>query len=41
MRGGVTIEDLMHIYTNEDVEIMMKIVNENIEMSKQAQMPLI
>jgi hypothetical protein len=41
MRGGVSINDLLDRYTNEDVDIMTAIVNENIEATKNARMPLI
>lgn len=41
MRGGVSMEDLLHIYSNEDVDMMMAIITENIELTKQAQMPLL
>lgn len=41
MRGGVTMEDLLHVYANDDIQIMMEIITENIELTKQAQMPLL
>jgi hypothetical protein len=41
MRGGVAMEDLLHIYSNEDVDMLMNIISENIELTKQAQMPLL
>jgi hypothetical protein len=41
MRGGVTMEDLLHIYSTEDVEIMAKIVQENIELSQKSGMNLV
>jgi len=34
MRGGVTVNDLMHIYSFEDIK-------ENIEATKASQMPLL
>ena len=41
MRGGVTVNDLMHTYSFEDREMMYTIINENIEATKIAQMPLL
>lgn len=41
MRGGVNMEDLLHVYSHDDVEAMMQIIEENIEISKKSQMPLI
>lgn len=41
MRGGVTMEDLLHIYSTEDVEIMAKIIQENIELSQKSGMNLV
>jgi hypothetical protein len=41
MRGGVTMEQLLHVYSNDDLEIMNKIIQENIEMSQKSGLPLI
>jgi hypothetical protein len=41
MRGGVTINDLLYIYSYEDREILSKIVKENIEITEKTQMPLV
>lgn len=41
MRGGVTVNDLLHNYTNEDREMIYTIINENIEATKISQMPLL
>lgn len=41
MRGGVSINDLLHIYTQEDFKIMADIIKENIESTKNSGMPLI
>jgi hypothetical protein len=41
MRGGVTVNDLMDRYSFEDREIFYKIISDNIEATKNAQMPLI
>jgi hypothetical protein len=41
MRGGVTVNDLMFIYSFEDREAMYAVINDNIEATKAAQMPLL
>lgn len=41
MRGGVSVEDLLHIYTHEDLEIMGKIIQENIELTQKSGMSLV
>jgi hypothetical protein len=41
MRGGVTVNDLLHIYSYDDRQMMYSIINENIEATKIAQMPLL
>lgn len=41
MRGGVTMQELLHYYSHEDREAMYTIIKENIELTKVAQMPLI
>ena len=41
MRGGVTVNDLLTIYSAEDREFMYNIINDNIEATKVSQMPLI
>jgi len=41
MRGGVTVNDLLTIYSAEDREFMYSIINENIEATKVSQMPLL
>ena len=40
MRGGVTISEA-YAMSNEDRRIVAKIINDNIEMSKKAKMPLL
>lgn len=40
MRGGVSSQDLFHIYSQEDREIMNKIIKENIENTKNTKLPL-
>lgn len=41
MRGGVTVNDLMYLYSHEDREMIAKIVKENIEITEKTQMPLV
>jgi len=41
MRGGVTLHELLHIYSSDDREAMYAIIKENLEASKTAQMPLV
>jgi hypothetical protein len=40
MRGGVTANDLMYLYSFEDRKIMYKIVKDNIETTNKTGMPL-
>ena len=41
MRGGVTVNDLLHIYSFEDRQTIYDIINENIEATKESGMPLL
>jgi hypothetical protein len=41
MRGGVSVNDLLHTYSFEDREMMYKVINENIETTKETRMPLL
>jgi hypothetical protein len=41
MRGGVNTTDLFYLYSPDDRKIMQKIVKDNIEATKQSQMPLL
>ena len=41
MRGGVTVNDLLDRYSSEDREIFYEVIKENIEATKNTQMPLI
>lgn len=41
MRGGVTITDLMHRYSADDRDIMYTIIKDNIDLTKEAKMPLL
>jgi hypothetical protein len=41
MRGGVTANDLLYLYSHEDRELMYQIIKDNLEATQQAQMPLL
>jgi hypothetical protein len=41
MRGGVNSDSLMYTTDLDDIEVLNKIVEENIEASKKSGMPLI
>lgn len=41
MRGGVTLHELLHVYSYDDREAMYEVINENLKITKEAQMPLI
>jgi hypothetical protein len=41
MRGGVSSQDLFHVYSYEDRTIMNDIIKDNIEATKAAKMPLL
>lgn len=41
MRGGVTINDLLHIYSCEDMNILNRIIKEHVELTKETQMPIL
>lgn len=41
MRGGVSMNDLLHTYTNDDLDILNNIIKEHIELTKETQMVLV
>lgn len=41
MRGGVTINDLLHIYSNDDIQVLNNIIKEHIELTKETKMPFV
>ena len=41
MRGGVTVNELLHIYSSEDREFIYNVINENIESTKVSGLPLL
>lgn len=34
MRGGITVNDLLHIYSYEDREMIYVVIKDNIELTK-------
>lgn len=41
MRGGVTMDELLHLYSFEDRDMIYNVINENIETTKETRMPLL
>jgi hypothetical protein len=41
MRGGVTVDQLLHQYSYDDRDSMYAVIKENVEISKETNMPLI
>lgn len=41
MRGGVTVDQLLHQYSYDDRDSMYAVVKENVEISKETNMPLL
>lgn len=41
MRGGVSINDLLYLYSHDDREAIRKVVEDNIELSKSIQTPVL
>ena len=41
MRGGVTLQELLHAYSYDDRIAMYSVIKENLEMTKQSHLPLI
>jgi hypothetical protein len=41
MRGGVTSNELFHIFSRDDRIIMNEIIKENIELTKKSGLPLL
>jgi hypothetical protein len=41
MRGGVTVNDLLDRYSYEDREIFYTVIKDNIETTKNTQLPLL
>jgi hypothetical protein len=41
MRGGVSVNDLLHVYSFYDRELIYKVINENIENTKETNLPLL
>jgi hypothetical protein len=41
MRGGVSVNDLLHTYSSEDREMIYKVIADNLELSAITQQPFI
>jgi len=41
MRGGVSINDLLYSYSYEDRQAIYTVINENMETTKETQLPFI
>jgi hypothetical protein len=41
MRGGVTMHELLHVYSNDDVVILTQIAQENIEITQKSGISII
>jgi hypothetical protein len=41
MRGGVTMHELMHVYSAEDIALMTEVIQENIEITQKSGMALV
>ena len=41
MRGGVTVDQLLHQYSYDDRKSMYEVVKENVDISKETNMPLL
>lgn len=41
MRGGVTIQELLHVYSADDRDSMYTVIKENVETTKESGMPLL
>lgn len=41
MRGGVTLQELLHVYSHDDREAMYSVIKENIEATKNSSLPLL
>jgi hypothetical protein len=41
MRGGVSVQELLQIFSHDDRAAYYEIIKENIELTKESQMPLV
>jgi hypothetical protein len=41
MRGGVTMHELLHVYSEDDLGIMDNIIKQHIDLTKETKMPLL
>jgi hypothetical protein len=41
MRGGVNVNDLLHTYSFQDREMIYKVIKENVDATKETNLPLL
>lgn len=41
MRGGVTMQELLHVYSFDDREAMYAVIQSNLEATKESRLPLL
>jgi hypothetical protein len=41
MRGGVTVQELLHVYSFDDRESMYSVIKDNLETTKESGMPFV
>jgi uncharacterized protein (DUF433 family) len=41
MRGGVSVQELLHVYDADDRAMIYRVIKENIEATKESRMPLL
>jgi len=41
MRGGVTLHELLHVYSHDDREAMYSVIKENIDVTRQSGIALL
>jgi hypothetical protein len=41
MRGGVTMYELLHVYSDDDIQILENIIKEHVELTKETKLPLL
>jgi hypothetical protein len=41
MRGGVTVDELLHLYSYEDRDMIYNVIKDNMEATKETRMPLL
>ena len=41
MRGGVSLQELLHVYSYDDREAMYAVIKDNLETTKETRMPIL